>query len=75
MLEGHTIDYGQDINKYFKGLIKNGFNLKQPVSERCLMILKMCLSINQDKRTNTEMLISKLTERQSNNINKISSPH
>lgn len=27
MLEGHTIDHGQDINKYFKNLIKNGFYL------------------------------------------------
>lgn len=32
MLEGHTIDYGQDINKYFKGLIKNSFFLQKPVS-------------------------------------------
>lgn len=50
MIEGHTIDYGKDINKYFKGLIKNGFYLKNSVSEGCLQLLKMSLEINQNKR-------------------------
>ena len=60
MLEGQTIDYGQNIDKYFKNLIKNGFSLSKPVSEGCLIILKSCLEINHAKRINSGMLSEKL---------------
>lgn len=57
MIEGHTPDSGQNIHRYFKGLMRSGYTLTSPVSEGFRLLLSKCLEIDANRRADTETLL------------------
>lgn len=62
MLEGHTIDQGLPINRYFADIIRKGFQLPLRLSEKTRRLLFFLFQINPDQRSNTDQALAHIAE-------------